>query len=155
MHWQNTSFDKTKTKTLFFCLCGLVQQTHLLVDVVLSSVFIPLRQKMCTCSLFFRTLLQRTYKPHACTKLGDSPGRVTEIHSQSDTAISCLILIYSFTCALYSNEAAIGLPVWLLSYYKTEVVSCKLCMIADSLNQGKRVSIAQAHTTNMFVHTYC
>lgn len=71
-------------------------------------------------------------------KLKDSPGE----------HITCPVLSYSFTCALQSSEAAIGLPAWLLSNYQTEVVSCHLCMIADSLNQVKCVR----HTMNTSAH---
>lgn len=73
---------------------------------------------------------------HSYRVLQVKASRLTQRHKAR------LILSYSFTCVLQSNED-IGLPVWLLSYYKTEVVSCHLCMIADSLSQVKCVSFTQ------------
>lgn len=64
-------------------------------------------------------------------------------------AISCLIYSYLFTCARYSTEVAIGLPVWLLSYYQTEVVGCHPCMISDSLNKGICLSDTRMDTMNL------
>lgn len=63
----------------------------------------------------------------------------------------CLVFILPFTCALRSSGAAIGLPVWLLSYYQAEVVSCLLCMISDSVNQKPAVSLALTHTVCVWV----
>lgn len=46
---------------------------------------------------------------------------------QADTKLHILSFRYSFTCERLSDGAAIGLPVWLLSYYQTEVVAVVIC----------------------------
>lgn len=73
-----------------------------------------------------------------CIQLLFSPGK----HSQTDTMPVSSLYTYSHVCTK-CNEAAIGLPVWLLSYYQTEVVSRHLCMIADSLDRVKCVSLGR------------
>lgn len=51
--------------------------------------------------------------------------------------------------ALCSIKAAIGLPVWLLSCYETEVVSSCLCVISE-----ERVSHPDTHKEYVFTHTF-
>lgn len=69
------------------------------------------------------------FKSDTFTFSGGALSRLTRRHKAR------LILSYSFTCALLSDGAAIGLPLWPLSYYKTEVAGCHLCAIAHRLNQ--------------------
>lgn len=113
-----------------FASCTKVSYLHKLVDVTLC--LLPVLQKMCIFTHFITSL--RAACLHIATVF--SRWRLPDWHKAR------LILSYSFTCVLQSNED-IGLPVWLLSYYKTEVVSCHLCMIADSLSQVKCVSFTQ------------
>lgn len=69
-----------------------------------------------------------------------------QVNTARQVDISWPIFSYLLTCALHCIEAAPGLSLWLLSYYRREVVSCHLCMISPSLNKGRCVSLSRAHT---------
>ena len=119
MLWNVTiTLKKCTEQKLNGCLS---EHSHPLMDVRHSHFSVPVPQEMCIQLLF-------------------SPGN----HSQTDATPVSSLYTHSHLHTK-CNEAAIGLPVWLLSYYQTEVVSCHLCTIADSLDRVKCVSLGRTH----------